>query len=43
MKGTIHKFVSYETVAKIDSLTILRARLSRLCRKDEAQDAEGEV
>ena len=32
-----------ETVAKVDSLTILLARLSRLCRKDEAQGAEGEV
>ena len=32
-----------ETVAKVNSLTILLARLSRLCRKDEAQGAEGEV
>ena len=32
-----------ETVAKVNSLTILQARLSRLCRKDEAQGAEGEV
>ena len=32
-----------ETVAKVNSLTTLRARLSRLCRKDEAQGAEGEV
>ena len=32
-----------ETVAKVNSLTILPARLSRLCRKDEAQGAEGEV
>ena len=31
------------TVAKVNSLTILLARLSRLCRKDEAQGAEGEV
>ena len=31
------------TVAKVNSLTTLRARLSRLCRKDEAQGAEGEV
>ncbi len=35
--------VPYETVAKVNSLTILQARLSRLCRKDEAQGAEGEV
>ena len=33
----------FETVAKVNSLTILLARLSRLCRKDEAQGAEGEV
>ncbi len=32
-----------ETVAKVNSLTTLRARLSRLCRKDEAQGTEGEV
>ena len=32
-----------ETVAEVNSLTILQARLSRLCRKDEAQGAEGEV
>ena len=32
-----------ETVAKVNSLTILLARLSRLCRKDEAQGDEGEV
>ena len=32
-----------ETVAKVNSLTILEARLSRLCRKDETQGAEGEV
>ena len=32
-----------ETVAKVNSLTILLARLSRLCRKDEAQGAEGEA
>ena len=32
-----------ETVVKVNSLTILLARLSRLCRKDEAQGAEGEV
>ena len=32
-----------ETVAKVNSLTTLRARLSRLCRKDEAQGAEGEA
>ena len=32
-----------ETVAKVNSLTILLARLSRLCRKDEVQGAEGEV
>ena len=32
-----------ETVAKVNSLTILLARLFRLCRKDEAQGAEGEV
>ena len=31
-----------ETVAKVNSLTILLARLSRLCRKNEAQGAEGE-
>ena len=31
-----------ETVAKVNSLTIL-PRLSWLCRKDEAQGAEGEV
>ena len=31
------------TVAKVNSLTTLRARLSRLCRKDEAQGVEGEV
>ena len=30
-----------ETVAKVNSLDNLR--LSRLCRKDEAQGAEGEV
>ena len=36
--------ISYvETVAKVNKLTILLARLSRLCRKDEAQGAEGEV
>ena len=34
---------NHETVAKVNSLTILLARLSRLCRKDEAQGAEGEV
>ncbi len=33
----------HETVAKVNSLTILLARLSSLCRKDEAQGAEGEV
>ena len=32
-----------ETVAKVNSLTILFAKLSRLCRKDEAQGTEGEV
>ncbi len=30
------------TVAKVNSLTTLLGRLSRLCRKDEAQGAEGE-
>ena len=35
--------VHLETVAKVNSLTILLARLSKLCRKDEAQGAEGEV
>ena len=35
--------VQLETVAKVNSLTILLARLSRLCREDEAQGAEGEV
>ena len=34
---------NHETVAKVNSLTILLARLSRLCKKDEAQGAEGEV
>ncbi|KXB35221.1 hypothetical protein HMPREF1869_01000 [Bacteroidales bacterium KA00251] len=34
---------SLETVDFCNSLTILLARLSRLCRKDEAQGAEGEV
>ena len=33
----------FETVAKVNSLTTLLARLSRLCRKDEALGAEGEV
>ena len=45
-EGTIRKFrivQQEETVAKVNSLTILQARLSRLCRKDEAQGAEGEV
>ena len=45
-EGTIRKFrivQQEETVAKVNSLTILLARLSRLCRKDEAQGAEGEV
>ena len=37
------EFAQPETVAKVNSLTILLARLSRLCRKDEAQGAEGEV
>ncbi|KXB34289.1 hypothetical protein HMPREF1869_01201 [Bacteroidales bacterium KA00251] len=32
-----------ETVSKVNSLTILLARLSRPCRKDEAQGAEGWV
>ena len=32
-----------ETVAKVNSLTILLARLSRLCRKDEAQGTESEA
>ena len=32
-----------ETVAKVNSLTILLAGLSRLCRKDEAQGPEGEA
>ena len=38
-----HTLARIETVAKVNSLTILLARLSRLCRKDEAQGAEGEV
>ena len=45
-EGTIRKsriVQQEETVAKVNSLTILQARLSRLCRKDEAQGAEGEV
>ena len=45
-EGTIRKsriVQQEETVAKVNSLTILLARLSRLCRKDEAQGAEGEV
>ena len=37
------EFAQPGTVAKVNSLTILLARLSRLCRKDEAQGAEGEV
>ena len=45
-EGTIRKsriVQQEETVAKVNSLTILQARLSRLCRKDEAQGTEGEV
>ena len=39
-----HSFGVYvETVTKVNSLTILLARLPRLCRKDEAQGTEGEV
>ena len=41
--GTCQAVALKETVAKVNSLTILQARLSRLCRKDEAQGAEGEV
>ena len=39
----IRLYILEETVAKVNSLTILLAILSRLCRKDEAQGAEGEV
>ena len=38
-----HTDCPLETVAFCNSPTILLARLSRLCRKDEAQGAEGEV
>ena len=43
MVGEVPRLTHYETVATVNSLTILLARLSRLCRKDEAQGAEGEV
>ena len=38
-----HTDCPLETVAFCNSLTILLARLSRLCRKDEAQGDVGEV
>ena len=43
MVGEVPELTHYETVATVNRLTILLARLSRLCRKDEAQGAEGEV
>ena len=43
MCSLVSQLMLLETVAKVNSLTILLARLSRLCRKDEAQGAEGEA